>query len=286
MATVNQYASTINALERGQSWRSSLFKPAMLNPSNAFADFSTLSGTPSFNPYGGAPLEFTPMFGTKNSGINVGQPLPSGYSRYISSMMFNTRAGIGTSPRFILCDYLGFYPFIDRAITDLQEFDNSEVLPRYADGSGVQMAFITTATSTGSPVATVSYTNQSGVSGRTATVTLPGTAIGQVQHLYTAAYSPYVILQSGDLSVQSVQSVQFATATTGYNAVLLYRILQDVTIPRGGAAYEIDFLEAGLNTPKVLDGAYLSMLYGLNASDAAFAGAFSGAVNFFWSNDA
>lgn len=87
---------------------------------------------------------------------------------------------------------------------------------RYSDGDGVMVALFTQTVIVGSPVITLTYTNQAGVSGRTTKPCAPGAA--QALSIIPVA------LQDGDTGVRSVESYNITTAgTTGQFAVVLYR---------------------------------------------------------------
>jgi hypothetical protein len=93
-------------------------------------------------------------------------------------------------------------------------------------GLGVMLALeISAATGAGTPTITVSYTNQAGTSGRTATniiATVASSAIG-------ATY--FIGLQAGDTGVRSVQSVTLsATWTSGTMNLVAYRKLASIPL--------------------------------------------------------
>lgn len=88
-------------------------------------------------------------------------------------------------------------------------------------GLGVMLAVeVSAATGAGTPTITISYTNQAGTAGRTATniqATVASSAIG-------ATY--FIGLQAGDTGVRSVQSLTLsATWTSGTINLVAYRVL-------------------------------------------------------------
>lgn len=93
-------------------------------------------------------------------------------------------------------------------------------------GLGVLLALeISAATGAGTPTITISYTNQAGTAGRTATniiATVASSAIG-------ATY--FIGLQAGDTGVRSVQSLTLsATWTSGTMNLVAYRRLASVPV--------------------------------------------------------
>lgn len=98
-------------------------------------------------------------------------------------------------------------------------------LTRYTSGVGVHAALeVYTAVGAAQQDATVSYTNQAGVAGRTGLARLGNT--GASGRGNQGAVSP-IALQAGDYGVRSVESVQLAlsTGTVGNFGVVLYRPL-------------------------------------------------------------
>lgn len=147
---------------------------------------------------------------------------------------------------------------------------NSTALTRYTDGVGVE-AFLEVYTTLGgtSRTATISYTNQAGVSGRTGTcVTGTSPPAGRM--------IPF-LLEGGDTGVRSIQSL-ILSATTGVAGdfgVTLVRRLADA--PFGGLAYNSPPRDAfDLGMPEVQDDACLALM-GLTA--AATVGPVVGFIN-------
>lgn len=117
-----------------------------------------------------------------------------------------------------------------------------------ANGDGVLLAVeVSAATGAGVPTITISYTNQAGVAGRTATnitATVATSAIG----------ATYLIgLQAGDTGVRSVQSLTLsATWTSGTINLVAYRFLAMLEIPAAGIANAVDALTSGM--PRLYNG--------------------------------
>jgi hypothetical protein len=116
------------------------------------------------------------------------------------------------------------------------------------NGNGVLLAVeVSAATGAGTPTITVSYTNDQGVAGRTATnvnATVASSAIGAV----------YLMgLQAGDTGVRSVQSITLsATWTSGTINLVAYRALADLELAGALVPNAIDILTGG--KPRLYDG--------------------------------
>ncbi|MGL5934784.1 MAG: hypothetical protein ACRCZI_04080 [Cetobacterium sp.] len=115
-------------------------------------------------------------------------------------------------------------------------------------GHGVLLALeISAATGAGTPTITISYTNQAGTAGRTATnfqATVATSAIG----------ATYLIgLQAGDTGVRSVQSLTLsATWTSGTMNLVAYRPLAALELAGTFIPNALDAVTSGL--PRLYDG--------------------------------
>lgn len=172
-----------------------------------------------------------------------------------------------------LCDYLLYYPSIDESTTDVQEMDNTNTLPRYTDGAGVQVMAVTLAARTGNTTFSFSYTNQDGVSGRTSqTCRLNAfTSIGMIATATDATaqanvMSPFIGLQAGDYGVRSIQSVTMNTPDTGLFALILVKplgqISQGISVENAATSWiqrrDKDPLLESVELTEIKDDAFLS----------------------------
>lgn len=110
------------------------------------------------------------------------------------------------------------------------------------NGENVLVAIeISTATTNGSAITntTMSYTNQAGVSGRTATIaSFPATAVAGTFVLFQ--------LQAGDTGVQSIQSITLGTSYGGgVIRLVAYRVLARLELPVVNTGAGIDALTSG-----------------------------------------
>ncbi len=123
-------------------------------------------------------------------------------------------------------------------------------------GRGVLLGLeVETAVGAGTPTLTVSYTNEAGTAGRTATNVQPVVASSAAQSFYQIG------LQAGDAGVRSVQSLTLsATMTSGGPIHLVaYRILQAMTCIADGSPTSKDWFTGG--GPRVYDGAALFFIF-------------------------
>lgn len=116
------------------------------------------------------------------------------------------------------------------------------------NGDGVLLGLeISAATGAGTPTITISYTNESGTAGRSATnyiATVASSAIG--------AFYP-ISLQAGDYGVRSVQSLTLsATWTSGTMNLVAYRELARLELTAANTPNAIDALTSGM--PRLYNG--------------------------------
>jgi len=128
---------------------------------------------------------------------------------------------------------------------------------RDSTGAAVELwAEIATALSATATTITVTYINQAGTTGRTATVVLPASAIA-------ARMFPFA-LQAGDTGVRQITAISGSAAPTGtFNLVMLRRVA-DVPLAVAGVSGGSDF--AALGMPQVFDNACVFMLMNTNST--------------------
>ncbi len=122
-------------------------------------------------------------------------------------------------------------------------------------GDGVQVGIeVTTSLTNGSAVsgATLSYTNEAGVSGRTGTfATIPATAVaGTVVPMNLAA---------GDRGVRSIQTITHPTLTGGAYSLIAWRQVASVGVPTANIGVQQDGLSLGL--PRLHDNSVPFLMY-------------------------
>lgn len=129
-------------------------------------------------------------------------------------------------------------------------------------GYGVMLAVeVSAATGAGTPTITISYTNQDGTAGRTATnviATVASSAIG-------ATY--FIGLAAGDTGVRSVQSLTLsATWTSGTINLVAYRLLAELDMPAALVSCAIDAVTGLL--PRIYNGAVPWLVFVPSATTA------------------
>jgi hypothetical protein len=250
--------------EEGDSWESFLFRnTAPANQAGEWVDMSMGAGTPKYNAYVGGQLEATALVASGNNGIYAGQYGVKG--KYINSVTLGTTPNLPAC--FILQDYLLFYPLVDGDNTDIQEMDNTQVLPRYTSGLGVQCMIVCTTPMAADANITVTYTNSDGVAGRISTSRLVfGSAVGRLMagantSLAVGRRTPYIPLASGDKGIRSIDNVQLASGAGGFFVMALVRPLMTMNYREAAVFSECNTpIHRGGIIPRVYNGAYLNFI--------------------------
>jgi hypothetical protein len=255
-------------------------------------DFSSLAGTPVANAWAGTALNWVSCTETTGNGTQIfGIPHGGNVStdtKHILNASAITAVATGVPSQLMLVDMQGYYPGINMNVATAQTMVGTPTL-RYTNGVGVRAALVivTTSGATAHNVA-MSYTNTAGTAGRTLPVTVSCTASAitpHITHSGTAAnnYGPFLPLASGDLGVQSVQTVTISAASgAGTAALALYRPLMTIPLTTAGVASERDLVNQIPSLPRIQDGACLTWLYFAGAATAA-ATNFYGSIEKGWS---
>lgn len=228
-----------------------------------FIDLNQSSGVPKYNPFAGSALTATPLVGAGNLGVFLGS-FETGKTKHLLSWQVTQLTAANGPPDYVhLLDYLNFYPLIDTDDPDQQIMDNTVPLPRYSYG---RIVLIVTAPLAVTAPITVTYTNESGVTGRTATANLiPGLAIGVCATAIGTAggagqATPYFPLASGDLGVSAIESVQMAGSAGGFICAAIVKPLAAMPVYETAVPSEIQFSIFGERPPEVLEGACLNFI--------------------------
>ena len=156
---------------------------------------------------------------------------------------------------------------------------------RYADGAGLRMYTVATATVTNTATPVISaagfqYTNSANVGGRVlgavTNYTVGGTSIpptGKIFHAGVAAsnFAPYLPLQSGDVGVRRVTQYQLSTAygSAQAGALVLCKPLATIPIVTAAVAGERSMVMQLPSLPRIQDGACLGLIFFPGAATAA-----------------
>jgi len=213
-----------------------------------------------------APLTAAQITQATDGGIYHGANIGSTQSKYLRFLRVACNTATPLPMTLMLCDYLLYYPTIEDGTTDPQVMTNTNTLPRYTNGNGVQMMAVTISSRTGGQQFSVSYTNQAGVAGRTSQIVTQNAAAapGTITTCATAnsfsPLSPFIPLQDGDSGVRSVESVTMLGADTGFFAIVLVKPLATTMIRGIDAPYDKDMLLFANELERVYDDAYLSLV--------------------------
>lgn len=276
------------ALDNGATWTSWIHKTGGPTAGTAgrWCDASMGAGIPKYNAYVGSQLTATALANDGNAGIYLGPDPGAGLTRHINALQLQSTSTTLAPAWFVLADYVLFYPLVDGDSTDQQDMSNSATLPRYADGAGVQCMVVVTTPMAANAVATVSYTNQAGVAGRTSTFqVIASTNVGVIASSSDSSgaagsVGPFIPLASGDTGIRSIESITLASGAGGFFALVLVRPLAHLQLRENVTATEIMQLPQRATLPRVFDGAYLNFIYITNQTGTPTT--LRGFVEFAW----
>lgn len=260
--------------------------PSQASTANNWVDLSMAAGSPVPNYYASDPA----VFATFNSfrGIFHGDDKSdAGLFLQTLEVVSPTAGFLG---EFMLCDYLGYYPFIDLDDLTEQTMDNTVTLPRYEDGEGVEVICVQVTPQIGGGTFTFSYIDQDGNPG-TSPVIRGGIGALNIASLLNSTSVATSITQGPFLpktsltgaqtrGIRSITSVTPLTANGGLVAFVLVKPLARMTTYEINTATEVQFLGERVPPPKILDGAYLNLLVRPTGSVAA--GLLAGRAKFIW----
>jgi hypothetical protein len=222
-------------------------------------------GTPKFNPYIGNALEFTPLVGAGNNGINAGLGGDSYIVRYRAS---GNSSGSHIAPgNFMLCDYIGFYPLVDMDDTNAQVFDNTNYASRYTSGLRLMAVMTIPQTVSGVAEVQVTYTGSNNVQTTVSFWVTGVSSIGTINCLtsgigyFDRTLAPFVPLGVGTTDVKRVDSVQVMTSAGGFCAFVLVKPIYETPVYNTLAPVELEFPKNRV-PPFVPSGAYLNHIVG------------------------
>ena len=254
----------LDGKSRFSTWRKS---PTQATTIGIWFDLSMSPGNPAPQYYIGTPLTATPMARSTDGGLYHGHNV-SPATKYLRMNMSLATVVTALPMAMILQDYLMFYSFIDESLdAEAQLMDNTQTLPRYTTGAGVQiMPVVVAGHATGGQTFVCSYTNQDGVAGRTTQAARLGTqfvngTILTSQRAGVNVNGPYLTLQGTDTGVRSIESVTMTGADVGLFALVLVKPLLTTQIRGIDAVVEVDqALVQGLTITEIKDDAYLNFI--------------------------
>lgn len=246
-------------------------------------DVSMTGGNPTPQYYASSPLVSAVLNGA--TGLFHGGAVAP-LTKHLHRILVQTISTGATPTRFLLCDYLLYYPFVDMSITEEQPLENTVSLPRFSSGLGVYPVPVLLFPQIGNSTFQITYTNHLGVSGRVSPVircnaaTAVGTIICTSPNLTNTPGAPYFPLAAGDLGVRSIESISFNIPDVGLIALVLVKPIASFTIRGGDAPSEVDFLADFPSLPPIADGAYLNFFAHPNTSYSGIS--FQGDATFIW----
>lgn len=181
---------------------------------------------------------------------------------YLAAARFAS-SSLGT---LVLYDRLwhgGSYTSVNGTISS----STTTAIDRYATGAGVELwAEINAALSATATTIQVTYVDQGGTGGNTASATLLASSIASRMYPFTLA--------AGDSGIRQITAITGSAAPTGtFNLVMLRRIAE-IPIVVAGVAASLDFADLGL--PQVADNACIAMFMNTNStSTGAVSGSFA-----------
>jgi hypothetical protein len=256
-----------------------------------WCDLSMAPGGPPANYYIGSelmatiPLVTAGVQGWYRKGIWHGEAV-SPDKKYLHKVaMFSSGAG-GAPATYLLCDYLMYYPLIDMDSVAEQMLINygptvtlvtdpaAAVLPRYTDGIGVKAFLVASNPYLGGQMFQIKYTNTLNQANRYSKMTVSNlsTNIGTIVNSYTAGvqqYGPFIELQTGDVGIKSIQSIQFVAGNGGLAVLVLVKPIATLMLKGIDAWGEVDFIKDKASLPRIYDDAYLNLLVMAGATLAA-----------------
>lgn len=179
----------------------------------------------------------------KNSEVAIG-PIPAVSTGRLTLLGARMNTGGAAGVAAILIDLLNHSGGLSGVVTTAQTTNlPTAALTRYTSGEGVMAGIaIWNGVGAGATTVTISYTNQSGTSGRTSTAT----QIGGTTHQQAGSIIP-IPLATGDTGVRSVESVTLAgsTAIAGNVGVVLFKPLQMMALNDVMGAMPLDAVSSG-----------------------------------------
>jgi hypothetical protein len=269
MAGFIKYSSVIDAYDQGRVTYSGFRKlVSATTATGVWMDLSMTGGGPVPNYYASSPLVWSTLSQSADGGFFHGGDV-SPASKHLKSLMIAGSVVTTCVPSvFLLCDYLGYWPFVDMAGSVSL---SGSGLTRYTDGVGVQAMLVQQATQAGGGTFNLTYTGTSGTNHTSATMkcntsTVNGSIVTTMP-VQTAGFSssPFVGLQYGDSGIKSIQSVNWILEDVGLVAVVLVKPIAQIHMePVQGGVYapsEKDFAINSMGTlPVIEDNAYLNLI--------------------------
>lgn len=272
------------AFEQGRFHSQRFIKNAGINLPNRWIDWTFASGQPLYDAKTGTAGEFTPINAVKNDAIWF-PGIAAGMERRLSSFLIrsSTTGGQGSA---IIFDLLGYYPLIDGDSPDTQVFDNTNPLPRYADGKGVIPVLVSSvAPAIQDGIGTMTYIGTDNIERTSPAFRFQNTALNGVVCTVNQDATPgegaLGLPMVGVQGCKAVTSLTYTQPPGGLAAIYMIRVLGTILFNGNQSlATEKQFLlQNGLQAPRIFDGAYINLFYRYTAAATAD---FFGEATFVW----
>lgn len=238
--------------------------PSVVTAAGIYVDLTMFGRYPAANYFtDGSPNAARPLRRSVDGGMDHGEDKGTAYRKFLAGVTALTVTAGAVPMLFRVMDYLLYYPLI--AMEDVQTMDNTETLPRYTDGRGVQIMLVEQFPYVGGGTCRVTYTNSDGVAGRLSPIMTINTqtALGTVAtSAPTTAGCPglFVPLAHGDAGVRQIESIEFFTADAGNLAAVLVKPLAPLANYEITNPSEWDFWNHLGMLEQIEDDAYVSMV--------------------------
>jgi len=254
-------------------------------PALYWNDLTTTGSIPRASYYVGDDLTFTRMPAGNHLSIYSGGDVSPATKVLKSFSIIQTSSANLRPCKFVLCDYLGYYPLISAETTGTQVFDNTVEIPRYADGAGVRAFVVQIFGANAGARYSISYVNQDGITKTTPEVDAAFGGTGTLQHGYrfvNNAYRPFLDLAAGDSGMRRVNSLTCSVVGAGVMALVLVKPIAEAYYldTSSTTPAEIKQFETRQALPVIEDGAFLGMLATFPSAPSGL-NAF-GACEFVW----
>jgi hypothetical protein len=270
------------AFDAGRMHTQRFLKNAGTATALQWADATFASGQPAYDAHVGTPLAFTPCVAARNDSITL--PIGATSIALTELDVWSNQATYNGPLSLVLFDLVGFYPLIDGDSTDLQPMDNTQTLPRNADGKGlvaVVVNHVAPGVQTGQSV--IEYIDATGAL-RTATLGLPNNGV----NLVCSGATNTLGLDVGNYAmslpggVRRIESIQHLTAPGGLHCIYLIRPIGSVVCGDNLVTTNKQFIpQNGFAVPLLQSGAWLGWFYRIGAGTARQV-SFFGQMTFAW----
>ena len=291
---IASHADLLDAYAAGRHWCTRFIKTGAGQVQDTkWQDWAYQAGQPSYDARIGEVAAFTPVVAVGNDAIYI-PPIAAGLQRVLHKITLTPKASQASqaSIDFVLYDLVGYYPLIDGDSTDTQEMDNTQTLPRYADGAGLRLVMVNhVSPATASGRMLLEYTDENDAD-QALDINVPllgiNCACSGTRTTPSADVGP-LCLPIGQ-GVKRVNRITYSTPPGGLQCIYVikplaqFRHYHDALLQADTSgiksAIEVDFTKDGFRLPIIKDGAHLSFFYRNNGGSRSTT--FFGDAEFAW----